>query len=139
MTDLANTKVLCIVNNRNDSGPSPGYECSILGESKHGVFFETVNNQDIPEIMAEKCCVGFLKSVGGGCVFDQKLLPAAVLLMGLSDGVSRLAIRSLNHKSQKVLDLLELFFKVSYKLEEHGDNQILTVIGCGYRNQFMPM
>jgi len=139
MSSLANTKVLCIVNNRNDSGPSPGCECSILGESGSGVVYETVSSGKTAERMAEQCCVGFLETVGMSRIFDYKLLPDVVLLMGLADGVSHLLIGQIDDRTKDVLELLKVFFKVSHSLEKCGDDQILTVVGCGYSNRYMEM
>lgn len=55
--------MLSITNNRNDSGPSSGYECSILGESKSGVLDETINNNKIPQSMAKEWIIQFMNSV----------------------------------------------------------------------------
>lgn len=139
MSELANTKVLCVTNNRNDSGPSPGYECSLFGESKNGVFYSTVNNNEIPESMAEECCREMLKSINDGVVFDGKLLPAVIFFMGLSKGVSYLGFRSLDDKSMKILDLLRIFLKVNFSIEKYGDHSVISVIGSSYSNIFKPM
>lgn len=139
MSDLANTKVLCIINNREDSGPSPGYECSVLGESNNGVFYESVNDQEIPEKMAKRCCKRLLKSILKGGIFDQKLLPIVIIYMGLAKGVSHLKIGKLDKISKKVLDLLGLFFSVTYKLYTSDQGNTLTVVGCRYNNVFKPL
>lgn len=139
LSDLAHTKVLCIVNNREDSGPSPGYECSVLGESNDGVFFETMNNKDLPEKMAEMCCKKLMKGILKGGLFDQKLLPILIIYMGLAKGISRLQIGKLDKLSKKVLNLLNTFFGVGYKLTNSETGNILMVGGCRYSNIFKPL
>lgn len=139
LSSMGNPKVLCIVNNKDDSGPSPGSECSVLGESKNGVYFETVSGKDTPEEMAKACCLGLLGSIRNGRVFDQKLLPDVILLMGLATGTSRLLIGKLDRRSKTVLGLLKQFLKVRYNVERDGDDKVLTVVGCGYSNIFMPL
>lgn len=139
MSDLANTKVLCITNNRNDSGPSPGYECSVFGESKNGIFYSTVNNNDIPENMAEECCVKLLKSIDDEIIFDRKLLPVVVFFMGLSKGVSYLGIRHIDEKLEKILDLLKVFMKIDFTIEKYEDYSVISIIGSNYKNIFKPI
>lgn len=138
-SDLANTKILCIVNNRNDSGPSPGYECSILGESKNGVIYKTVNDKSVPETMAKKCCIDFLKNIKNCGIFDEKLLPNVILLMGLAEGVSDLAIGKPDEGLLGCLKLLKLFFNISYKIDKNEKIYVLTIFGCGYTNPFASM
>lgn len=139
MSELVNTKILCIVNNKHDSGPSPGYECSILGESKHGIFFATVNNRETPEKMAEQCCVELLQNIKHGRVFDRKLLPVVILLMGLADGTSYLTVENIDDKIQKTLDLLNRFLKVKYTVEKREDGNQLMITGIKYKNQFQTL
>lgn len=139
MSGLANTKVLCIVSNRNDSGPSPGYECSVVAESRHGLFFSTCNTKELPEKMAKRCCYSTLKSIRRGGIFDSKLLPCVILYMGLAKGIGRLRTGCLDLQARKVLDLLNDFFGVEYKLVKAEDDNILTVVGCGYINPFKPL
>lgn len=139
MSGLANTKVLCIVNNRSDSGPSPGYECSVVAESRHGLFFSTRNTKELPEKMARRCCSSTLRSIRRGGLFDLKLLPYVIMYMGLARGIGTLRIGGLDMQSQRVLDLLNDFFGVEYKLVKAENDSILTVIGCGYTNPFKPL
>lgn len=139
MSDIVNTKVLCIVNNRNDSGPSPGYECTVIGESKNGVFFETVNSMDLPEKMAEQACIGMLNSVKNGCVFDEKILPTVLLFMGLAEGISHLAIFEVDPESQKILDLMVTFLDLKYTITKKESFKVVTIVGLGYQNMFKPL
>lgn len=139
MSDLANTKVLCIVNNRNDSGPSPGYECSVVAESRHGLFFSTCNTKELPERMAKRCCHNTLKSIRKGGLLDSKLLPYAILYMGLAKGVSSLRVGTLDLLSQRVLEFLKDFFGISHRITKAEEDNVLTVVGCGYTNPFMPL
>lgn len=139
LSSLGNTKVLCIINNRNDSGPSPGYECSVLAESDNGVFYQTLNNKEIPEKMAKNCCKKLLKSILNGGLFDSKLLPLIVIYMGLSKGVSNLLIGKLDKTTEKVLNLLKIFFSVTYKISSSENGDILSIVGCSYKNIFKPL
>lgn len=139
LSSLGNTKVLCIVNNRNDSGPSPGYECSVLAESDNGVFYQTLNNKEIPEKMAGNCCKKLLRNILKGGLFDEKLLPLIAIYMGLSKGVSTLLIGKLDKTTVRVLNLLNKFLGVTYKTSKSEEHCLLTVIGCSYKNIFKPL
>lgn len=139
MSELANTKVLCIVNNRNESGPSPGFECSVIGESDNGVIYVTVSTGETPERVAEFSCCWFLETLDAYGIFDEKILHHVVILMGLADGVSHLVIGNLDGVTKYVLELLKIFFNVSYKVEISNEKQILTVIGCNYSNRHKPL
>ncbi|KAM0680573.1 hypothetical protein GINT2_001261 [Glugoides intestinalis] len=139
MSDIINTKILCIINNRNDSGPSPGYECSVISESKNGFFYETVNNMELPEKMAEQSCIGMLNNLRNGCVFDLKMLPTVLLFMGLAEGISHLAVFEIDLESQKILDLLVTFFNIKYTITKKELFKIITVVGSGYQNPFKPL
>lgn len=139
LSDMANTKVLCIVNNRNDSGPSPGYECSVLAESDNSVFYETLNNKEVPEKMAEECCRRLMKNILNAGFIDKKLLPIVILYMGLSKGVNNLPFVKLDKTSKRILELLSIFFSTNYKIRKLTDMNILTIVGCSYKNIYKPI
>lgn len=85
MKSLADTKVYCAVSNKNDSGPSPGYECSVYTESYNGIFYQTLNNKKVPEEMAKDCCFELLKGIDNGGIFDTKLYPIIFTFMSLAN------------------------------------------------------
>jgi len=143
MGDLANTKVLCIVNNRNDSGPSPGFECSVFAESKNGVFYNTrssaLHSGETPEKMAKKCCFLLLKNIQSGGIFDVKLMPSIILYMGLAVSVGNIRIGVLDEQSKRMLKLMNQFFGVEHRVVSSGEEQVLSIVGCGYKNPFRPL
>lgn len=144
LSDLANTKVHCIINNRNDSGPSPGYECSLSAESKNGLFFYTCSSTssayDSPEKMAEDCCKLLLKSIKKGKIFDSKILPYIIMYMGLAKNIGSILVGKLEKESIRMLSLMKQFFNIEYSIsQKNTDESVLTIIGCGYKNAFKPL
>lgn len=139
MSDLGDTKVQTIVNNRNDSGPSPGYEISLVAESKNGLFCSTLSStseQLLPEKMAKLCCFNLINEIKNGGIFDGKLMPYIIFYMGLSKGVGSIRVGLLSDESKSLLEILNLFFNVEYNLKEDQEEFILTIIGCNYSNIF---
>lgn len=139
MSTLADTKVYCAVSNKNDSGPSPGYECSVYTESFNGIFYQTINNKKIPEEMVKECCFELLKEMDNGGIFDTKLYPIIFTFMSLGYGVSHLRIGEIKEETKQILDLLQIFFNIEYSYTKEEDEYILTIIGCDFINNFKPL
>lgn len=139
MNSLCETKVYCAVSNKNDSGPSPGYECSVYTESYNGIFYETMNNKQLPEEMAKNCCTQVLKLIDLGGLFDKKLLPIIFIFMALGHGVSHLRVGEIDDDSKEVLDILKVFFNNEYTLKKDLDEYIISIVGNNYKNSFKPM
>lgn len=139
MSDLGNTKVLSIINNRNDSGPSPGFECTVMAESKNGIFYNTsVGDASIlPEILAKDSCHSMLKSMRNQGIFDYKILPYVLIYMGFAKNIGILKIGKLDSCSKRTLEYLKKFFNIEYRI--NMDKSLLTIVGCGHINQFMSL
>lgn len=135
--DPLNTKITTMIHKREDSGESPGYECSIYVESDNSFLFNTVNNQNIPEKMAEECCFRFLKNLDSKEIFDCSISPIIFTLMALSKGTSSLKINKLTLNQKKILLLLNRFFGTTYQIEKENGN-VLKIVGCDYVNPFKP-
>lgn len=142
LSDLGPTKVLNIVNNRSDSGPSPGYECTISAESRLSFFYYTCSStveMASPEEMAQNCSKELLKSMSKGGLYDQKIMPFIISFMGLAKNVGSVRCGILDEKSLRVLNYLKDFFDVEHAITKEGNDNILTIIGCGYKNVFKPL
>lgn len=139
MESLGNVKVYNILGNKSDSGPSPGYECSVYVEGRSGVFYHTLGNGEPPEKMARECCQELLRGVDRGGVYDSKLLPTGLTLMALAWGVSHLKIGEADEDTRRVLDLLKKFLGVEYYLTREKDGFTVKIVGCGYVNPARPL
>lgn len=140
MSSLSEVKVYTALSNKNDSGPSPGYECSVYTESANGIFYHTSNNnKSVPEDLAKNCCFELLKNLDGGGLFDKKLHTILFVFMALAHGVSHLRIGDIDEEDKNILDLLERFLNIEYSVRKDGDENIISIIGCDYINTFKPL
>lgn len=136
MSDIANTRVFSSASNKLDSGPSPGFQCTVFAESKNGVYYFTQGGERLtPGETAAVGCRGLLKSIKRGGIFDKKLLGIAFSLMALSStNVGQLRICKIDDELQNVLDLLKMFFGFEYDIRRSGDSYIISATGCGFTN-----
>lgn len=159
MDPISETRVSNILNNKNDSGPSPGYECSVYMGSKNCIFYHTINNSNrlydscsqdspdnnmhlislhnkiSPEEMAEKCCIELLKSTRKGGIFDSKLYPLLFTLMALGTGLSVIRIGILEEPDLYILKMINEFIGVKHTIFKDGEESFMKIIGCGYINK----
>lgn len=135
---LGNVKVSNVLCNRNDSGPSPGLECSVYIQGKVGMLYKTVGSsstsQESPETVAKVCCSGLLVEVSKGRIFDNKLSLVIFCYMSLAWGVSYLRIGELEDEMKSMLNVLRSMLGVEYYLIKQSDGYILKIAGCGYNN-----
>lgn len=130
-----NLKISTVLNNRSDSGPSAGTECSVYAEGRRGIFYSTLNGAEKWEAMAGRCCEGLLTAIDEGVIFDGKLRPLLFSLMGLARGVSYLKIRELGDDDKELLELLKSIFNIRYYVSaDETGGPLLKIVGAGYTN-----
>lgn len=127
-------KLANILNNRNNSGPSPGYECSLYAEGKTGLVSTTVNNQKLPETMADECCKEFLKKINKNVQFDEDTIEFLIMFMCLGTGTSHLRLPRLNRSEIELLGFAKEFLNVVYEVVKEDNSIILKINGAGYKN-----
>lgn len=131
-----NLKIYSNVHNSEDSGPSPGFQCTMFMESKVGIFYTIkIGKDSLPQEVAKAACLDLLKSANRGGVFDEKLFPLLFSYLALSStDISSIAISRITEELDAVLDLLKLFFNYTFSLNKQGDSYIVKSAGCGYKN-----
>lgn len=132
MEPFGHVKVANILNNKNDSGPSPGYECSVYVEGKDGLLFHTVANNGTPEALALQCCHGLMREIDRNALFNKSLLPAALIFAALARGVSYLRTGAADADIRWSLELLSEFLGTEYYLTCDNMGGVVKIVGCGY-------
>lgn len=124
------------VYNRNDSGPSPGYQCTLFSECKTGIFYNTEDgNTNLPEITAKNGAKKFLMSINKGGCFDFKMTNTILILMALSSSdISKIKIAKLNDSNKELLKIIKNFTNFQYKIVKNKSEYIFVCSGIGYVN-----
>lgn len=125
---LSNVKVLNIIDNKNTSGPSPGFECTMFAETKHGIFYymEPGSSDISPEDLAETCIQQLLKSIDDELVMDKKLLNIVFFYMSNGIGVGQIICKAYN---THFLNFLKKVFMIDYTILETEDYKLVKIIG----------
>ncbi len=134
LNEFNNVKISNILNNRRDSGPSPGYECSLYAESKIGIISSTVNNHKNPELMAEDCCRYLFKNIENGNIFNSEINRFLIILMSLSKNISYLRFTKFDLYTKELLRFVKELFNIEYFIDKDDNGFILKIIGSNYRN-----
>lgn len=131
-----NFKIFSNIYNRNDSGPSPGYQCTLFAESKSGIYFVTKDGgKNKPEVLAQDAAKDLLKTIKRGGVFDQKLNNLLFTLLALSStDISRIRISKLNDDTKDLLGILKIMLNFRYEIMKDTDGYIFTCYGSGFIN-----
>lgn len=131
-----NLKIFTNVHNSKDSGPSPGFQCSLFMESKEGIFYTVKTGKDsLPQEVAKEACFNLLTTANRGGIFDEKLYPLLLSYLALSStDISSVAISRITDELDVVISLLKLFFNYKFTLTKQSDSLILKSSGCGYKN-----
>lgn len=124
------------VYNRNDSGPSPGYQCTLYAETETGIFFSTEDGgTNLPELTAKNCANNFLMSLNRGGCFDFKMTNLVLFFLALSSNdISQIKIAKLNESNRKLLEILKRFTNFQYKIVKEKNEYIFVCSGIGYIN-----
>ncbi|KAI5168683.1 RNA 3'-terminal phosphate cyclase-like protein [Pancytospora epiphaga] len=135
MECFGRVKVANILNNKNDSGPSPGYESSVYVEGDKGFLFSTMANEDTPESTALKCCHKLIREIDLGTTFSCSLNSVAFLFMALARGVSYLRLGAAADSGVLwALETLKEFLGTEYYLSNDDFGTIVKIVGCDYVN-----
>lgn len=131
-----NFKIFSNIYNRNDSGPSPGFQCTIFAESKTGIYYVTKDgNTCNPENLAEDTAKEFLKTIKKGGIFDQKLNDLLFTFLAFSStDVSRIRISKISDTTKTLLEYLRATINFRYEILKSSDGYIFTCYGSGYIN-----
>lgn len=127
--------------NKNDSGPSPGYNCVLFAESnkdgKNLYYGESNGDGRKIESVAHDAMVDLCKSIKTGGAYDYKVhkFMFALACLGLSD-VSQIEIKVINEDDNEFLSLLEKFFGFRHEVKEIDDKLYFIAFGTGYKNYF---
>lgn len=123
-----NTKVMCICNNKNDSGPSPGYECSISAESKNGVFFVTKYGNSIEEVeeVAKECCLEIITKIKDEFVMDSSLINTILFYFAYGKSIGKILCK---HVDKDFIEFIKSTnTNITVDVEEHKNYYIVSVI-----------
>ncbi|ORD94189.1 RCL1 [Enterospora canceri] len=125
---VKNTKVLSILNNKNDSGPSAGYEAFITAETDSGIFYSgrTAQSNDKPEILINEVIDELFEAIDQEVIYDKKLLNRIFFYMANGSGVGQLACKEID---EKCLEAIKEWFGVDYGLKKSGEYRIISIIG----------
>ncbi|KAI4291562.1 RNA 3'-terminal phosphate cyclase-like protein [Pancytospora philotis] len=131
-------KISNVLGNKNDSGPSPGFECSVYALGKRGIVYSTLGScagsDASPESVAEECCRDFLKRLDRDGVFGRRMLPVVCAYMALAWGVSYLKIGECDEDVKQLLSMLKGVLGIEYYLVKESDGCVVKIIGCGFIN-----
>lgn len=132
-----NIKIASLVHNKNDSGPSPGAECTIVASGSKSVFF-SIAAHNTPEETGEESCNELIQSINQGGNIDYKLLSFTFILMGLAKGVSRLRCGKLSECHWRMLNMLKVFLEIEFSVINVGEDEVVVnVIGSNFVNPFI--
>ena len=125
---LSDVKVLNIVDNKNTSGPSPGFECSVFAETRHGIFYYmSPGSSDIsPEDLAGTCVRQLLNAINNELVIDKKLLNIVFFYMANGIGVGQVICKGYN---PHFLKFLKKVFMIDYTVLETAEYKLIKIIG----------
>ncbi|KAG9287342.1 hypothetical protein G9A89_023713 [Geosiphon pyriformis] len=123
------------------SGKSPGFALSLVGESTTGALIsaeQVANPGETPEDIGRKTAKLLLEEISkGGCVDSvSQWLVLLMMVLGPED-VSKVRIGQLTALTIQLLRDIKDFFGVTFKIQTEQDvNQtlILTSVGIGYIN-----
>lgn len=131
--DIGNTRVFPNISNKQDAGPSPGFQCAVFAESKNGIYYAVQGGEGTPRDTATAACKALLKSIRCGGLFDRKLLYLALSLMALSPtSIGHLQICRIDGDVQRVLNLLRTFFGFEWDVRSVDGQDVISAAGCGY-------
>lgn len=118
-----NTKVMSIINNKNDSGPSPGFECSITAETKNGIFYVTKKGDSIENAsnIAKECANDLMNHIKDEYVYDEVLINRILFYFTHGSSVGKLLCKKVD------LDFIEFL-----KEETHAQIDVAS-----FKNYFI--
>ncbi|EJW02994.1 hypothetical protein EDEG_02638 [Edhazardia aedis USNM 41457] len=155
VTLTKNIKIFCDIANRNDSGPSPGYQCTLFAEGNNFYFGESCKTsiqEDFEQKIVEQtgknetknlsdivdeAVLELLESIQHGGAFDRKCNPVlfSFLCLNLQD-VSKVEIGPLSVNDKKILSLLNDFFAFNYEIIIENGRTVFKCFGINYTNYF---
>lgn len=131
-----NLKIYTNVHNSKDSGPSPGYQCTLFMESKEGIFYVEKDGRDRhPQEVAKEASLELLVSANRGGLFDEKLYPLLFSFLAISTtDISLVTISRITEDLSGILKLLKLFFGYEVEHVKSANNLTIKSTGCGIKN-----
>lgn len=131
-----NFKMFTNIYNRTNSGPAPGFQCTLFSESKNGIFYATKDGGTYkPEEVVEEAVRILFKSICRGGIYDYKLNNLLFILLALSStSVSCIQVSKLNELNKKTLNLLKDVFNFNYQLKKENGGITFYSYGTGYIN-----
>ncbi|KAI5149632.1 RNA 3'-terminal phosphate cyclase-like protein [Enteropsectra breve] len=138
MKGLPKIKISTVINNKSDSGPTPGFSAGLFTKSYKGIFYSMRWHDSSPEKLVKEVVREFLKSIEEGGAIDQKLAGPVLLLMGLADGIGKILFGGKKAVAEQILKMLQMFIKFDYKLEKIKTGLLITIVGANMKNLAMP-
>ena len=136
---LGSVKVASILNNRTDSGPSPGQECSVYAEGKRGMYYSTVGAKMEPEEVARQACLEMMVNIEAGGLFDGNIMPWILSLLALGQGSSSLSVPKPSPEVTEMLEGLKAVCGITCHFTASRDEWTVTVAGCRFFNPTRPI
>ncbi|KAF7682937.1 RNA 3'-terminal phosphate cyclase-like protein [Astathelohania contejeani] len=138
LSDLcSNIKIYSDVSNKNESGPSPGYQAVLFAEGKNTIYYsETIGSPNsTPKETAINAIKLLLKSIDKSRSFDHKIQYFVFSFMALTTtDPSKVVIKRLSSMDKNILESLNRFFNFSYSIERRGEELVFISLGTGFSN-----